>query len=187
MRAPSRPKAVTVGRERRVEDGRQHLEQGLLDHPVQHRRDAEPPYPASGLRDLYPPYRLRLVPAAQQLFPNAWPAFPAVRLQHFDGHPVYPWCTAVRHYPRMGRDQVLAAQHLLHELRSLVPGCSVLCRARLTLASRYLGGSAACLTGAIGPLSHTCRRLLRARTDRSGSARPVWPFAPVRRSYYGRG
>lgn len=55
MGAPTRPEPVAVLRERRVEDGLEHLRDGLLDQPVQHRGDPQQPHTTIGLRDLDPP------------------------------------------------------------------------------------------------------------------------------------
>jgi hypothetical protein len=43
-----------VLRETRVEAGLQDLQQGLLDEPVEHRRDTKLAYPAAALGNLLP-------------------------------------------------------------------------------------------------------------------------------------
>ena len=154
--------------------------QRLLDHPVQHRRDAERPHPATGLRDFHPSHRLWLVRAAEQLLPDARPVLAAVALECFDGHPVDARGTAVRHHPRVRRRHVLAAQHFVDETPSLVPGCSAACHACLTLLFRYLGGSATYLSDRLGLLSPRSCVSFTSRTHRSGSAPQVRPFAGVR-------
>ena len=53
MRASSRPKAVAVLAEGRVDQRLQHLQQRLLDQPVRHRRDAQFALAAARLRDLH--------------------------------------------------------------------------------------------------------------------------------------
>ena len=84
---------------------------------------------------------------------------------------------AVAHHVLVGCPQVLAAQRRL-EQQSLVPGLVVTCRARLTLASRYLGGSAAYLTGTLGPLSPRAGASLAHRTLRAGRLLVFGPSAP---------
>src|SRR5437764_3028299 len=155
--------------------------QRLLDHPVQHRRDAERPCPTAGLRDLHPSHRLRFVRPAQQLLPDARPVLAAVFAERFDVHAVDPRGTAVRHHPRVRRLHVLAAQHFVDETPSPVPGdYSASCRACLTLLLRSLGGSAAYLSGRLRHCSPRSCVSFTPRTHRSGSAPPVWPFAAVR-------
>ena len=82
---------------------------------------------------------------------------------------------------------VLSAQYLLDQHRRPIPGQSSSCRTCLTLASRYLGGSAACLTGTLGLFSLRSCAFFTSRTHRSGSTPSVRPFAAVRSGYYGLG
>ena len=82
MCAPTRPEPVTVSRERRVDARLHHLQQRLLNEPVQNSRDAELPYSALGLGDRDPPHRRRdvraiaTVPASlsPELAATCWPA-----------------------------------------------------------------------------------------------------------------
>ena len=63
-RAPPRPKAIRRGAEICLEDRLQHDRGRHLHHPVSHRRNAERPLPAIGLRDVSPQDRLRTIRAA---------------------------------------------------------------------------------------------------------------------------
>jgi len=57
VRTTSRPEAVAVFGERRINLGLQDLQQGLLDQPIGHRRYPQFAHPATGLRYLHAPYR----------------------------------------------------------------------------------------------------------------------------------
>ncbi len=54
MRPPARAKAVAVLREAGVEAGLQDLQQGLLNEPVEHGRNAKLPNSTATLGYLYP-------------------------------------------------------------------------------------------------------------------------------------
>jgi hypothetical protein len=51
----------------------QDLQQGLLDEPIEHRRNAELALASTGLGDCHPPHRLRLVAAREKLLAQTWP------------------------------------------------------------------------------------------------------------------
>ena len=122
MRTPSRTKAIARIRERRGEDGREDLEQGLLNESVEHRGEAQHPY-ALPIRfgNLHTPDGLRDVRAAEQLFPDARPVLAAIAHQVVDRHAVDARCSAVAHHARVGGDKVLSLHDLLDEGQSLVP------------------------------------------------------------------
>ncbi|EXI75717.1 MAG: hypothetical protein AW07_01029 [Candidatus Accumulibacter sp. SK-11] len=65
MRTPPRSEAKTVFGKRRINLGLQDLQQGLLDQPIRHRRYPQFPHPASRLRNLHAPHRVRPVTAVQ--------------------------------------------------------------------------------------------------------------------------
>ena len=102
MSTAPRTKAVAVAREGRVEDRLEDLQQGLLDHPVQHSRDAQHPHSASGLRDFHLSHRLRLVAVTEQLLLDPGPVLTAIGHQLVHGHPVDARCPTVAHHPIMG-------------------------------------------------------------------------------------
>ena len=73
MCAASRPKAVARIRESRVEKRLQDLQKGLLDEPIENRRDAELALAPAGLGDHHPSHRLRLVTSCEKFLAQTWP------------------------------------------------------------------------------------------------------------------
>ncbi len=55
LRAP-RPKAEAMGMELRIEDRREHLRDGLADHPIHRSRHPQLALPTGGLGDHHPPH-----------------------------------------------------------------------------------------------------------------------------------
>src|SRR5579859_2464828 len=133
MRAPTRSKAEARVREGRVEDGREDLEEGLLNESVEHRGDAQHPH-ALPIRfgNLHAPDGLRDVRAAEQLLPDTRPVLAAIGHQVIDGHAVDAWCPTVAHHARVCGDEILSPHDLLDEGQSLVSARINACRARLT-------------------------------------------------------
>ena len=66
LRAP-RPVAEAPAMEVRVEDGREHLQQGLADQPIHRSRHPQHPQTTRGLGDRHPTDRLRPVGARVEL------------------------------------------------------------------------------------------------------------------------
>jgi hypothetical protein len=66
LRAP-RPKAEAMGMEQRVEDGREHLRDGLADQPIYRSRHPQLPQTTRGLGDHHPADGLRPVGARVKL------------------------------------------------------------------------------------------------------------------------
>ena len=95
MRTASRPEAVAVCREGRIDEGLQDLQQGLLDQAIRHRRNTQLAHAASGFRDLHAANRTGPVTAVQQAFPYPGP----VRFQVLRGvgnrPSIHPSTTAV--------------------------------------------------------------------------------------------
>jgi hypothetical protein len=73
VRASPRPEAVAVHAERRVDDRLQHLQQGLLDQPIHHRRNAQLPRPAVRLGYRHAAHRTGPVAAVEQCLPDVGP------------------------------------------------------------------------------------------------------------------
>ena len=94
----------------------QHLQQALLDEPVEHGRDAQLPHPAPGLGDFLPLYRLRLVAAREQLLPDRCPVRRQVGGQVLHGHPVEARTAPVLPHAPQRRDRVGALDHRLHQV-----------------------------------------------------------------------
>jgi hypothetical protein len=112
---PSRPEAVAVRREGGIELRLQHLKQALLDEPVEHGRDAQLTHPASGLGDLLPFHRLRLIGAHEQLRSDRLPVRDQVDGQVVYGHPVDAGTAPVLPHALQRRDRVGAFDHGLHQ------------------------------------------------------------------------
>ena len=88
MRGAAGPVGVAVFAERFLEHPAQDLGEGLLDHSVQHRRDAQRPLAAVLLRDERPSHRRRLVASRLQRGDDALPMELHVRREVGDRHPV---------------------------------------------------------------------------------------------------
>ena len=73
VRTPSRPKAVAVFTEARINHRLQYLQQCLLDQSVRYRRDAQLALPTSRLRNHDPSYRTGPVCPLQQCFADSRP------------------------------------------------------------------------------------------------------------------
>ena len=95
MRRPLGSKAVALLGKDALEAGLQRLQQRLLKETVQHRFDAQLPRAASGLRDVHPSDRLRLVRPRKECAGESRPVLAQVRPQRGRGHAVDPWCSAV--------------------------------------------------------------------------------------------
>ena len=78
MRRASGPEPVAVNGKLRVPSALQDLHHRLLNHAVQHRRDAQLAHPAVRLGYLYPLHRLRLVSTCKKLFADGWPVLQQV-------------------------------------------------------------------------------------------------------------
>src|SRR5947209_12135408 len=72
LRAP-RAKPEAMGMELWVEDGREHLRDGLADQPIHHSRHPQLPHPARRLGDHHPPDGLRPVGTRVKRRANLWP------------------------------------------------------------------------------------------------------------------
>src|SRR5690606_5814502 len=154
MGTPSRAKAEAGIRERRIELRCKHLQQGLLNQSVENGRNAEHPHTlAPRLGDFHLPHGAGNVRAAQQFFPDGFPALANERGQVVDGDAVYAGCSPIAHDTMVRLQHVLAAKHLLHGHRNWWSGGSIACRARLTRRRLTLGGSAAYSGPLLGHLS----------------------------------
>src|SRR5271157_3094830 len=105
----------------------EHLQQGLLDQPVDDTRHAELSDPAIRLGYLDPFDRQRLVGSPEQLRPDVWPLLTQVILGVIDGHPIHARTALIpsNAFPRCF--EIFPAAHLLHQLfrRSRAFGCWV--------------------------------------------------------------
>src|SRR5207247_902706 len=111
MRRSFRPNRVAVVGERRVPPLLQNLHHRLLDHSVQHRRDAQLAHPPVRLPDFHPPHRLRFIGSTAQLFPDDQQFL--VIGEFLDCHSVDPRTTVVFLDSSNGLPQVLPLTYLL--------------------------------------------------------------------------
>jgi hypothetical protein len=115
VRAAPRPKTVAVLGERRVEPRLKHLQDGLLDEPVERRRDPELSDPATALWDFLPLHRFRLVGPRDELLANLLPVLRQVLRQLVHGHPVDAGTALVLLHALQRRLGVAALDHLFHQ------------------------------------------------------------------------
>src|SRR5450755_3974494 len=87
LRAP-RPEAEAVGMKQRVEDGCEHLRDGLADHSIHRSRHSQLALTARGLGDHHPPDRQRPVGARLELRADLRPVVMQPRSQLLGAHPV---------------------------------------------------------------------------------------------------
>src|SRR5690606_17629669 len=76
----------------------------------------------------------------------------------------------------MGRLQVLAAHHLVHEAHRPVPARLVTCRIDLSRSRFTLGGTAACSQAPLRLLNPIVCHFIYHRTSQRGSALSIRPF-----------
>lgn len=112
VRTASRPKAVAVLGERRIDQRLQHLQQGLVDQPIRHRRNPQLAHSTSGLRDLHAPHRRGPVAAVQQRLPNPGPVRLQVLRRLGDRASIHPGTAAIGFdaFPR--RHQIRSRERL---------------------------------------------------------------------------
>jgi hypothetical protein len=118
VRSAPRTETVAVGREGRIDQGLQDLQQGLLDQPIHHRRNPQLPHPAARLGDLHAPHRRRPVAAIQYHFPNPGPVRLQVLRRLGDRASIHPSTTAIGLDPFPGPRQVRARQRLREQVAS---------------------------------------------------------------------
>jgi hypothetical protein len=116
VRTPSGPEAVACIREGRIEQRLQDLQQGLLDEPVEHRRNAELALASAGLGDRHPSHRLRPVASREQFLAQTRPVHAQIAGQHFDRHPVDAGTSRVLSNTLQCGQKVLAFARPLHQV-----------------------------------------------------------------------
>ena len=123
---PPRPPAAQSARTKaeapvvkvRIEDGRQHLQQGLLDQPIQRRRHPQQPLTAGGLGDRHPPDRLRPVDARLELRTDLRPLLTQPRPKLIRTHPVDARGTRVQLDASKRPREILAGENPLPQARA---------------------------------------------------------------------
>jgi hypothetical protein len=116
LRAP-RPVAEAPAMEVRVEDGREHLQQGLADQPIHRSRHPQHPLTARGLGDHHPPDRLRPVGTRVELRADLRPVVFQPRPELLGAHPVDARGTGVLLDTSERQDEVLAGHEPLPQAR----------------------------------------------------------------------
>jgi hypothetical protein len=111
-----RAKAVAPFRERRVPVCLQHLQQGLLDEPVEDDRYPQVSGPTPRLRDRHPAYRLGSIGSFHQRGPNRRPVGLEVRPQLLHAHPVDPRRTLVAADLAQRAPEILRVQYAREEV-----------------------------------------------------------------------
>jgi len=138
-RAPTRPKSVTVRRERRVDSRLHHLQHRLLNETIQDGRDPELPTTALRLGDRYAPHRRRNITPIEQRLPNTRPVLSKPTRQLICRHPVDPGSTFVSPNSLQRGEQIGPLNHELHlHVRSQI--CPSIRRRRRFLAGRRKRG-----------------------------------------------
>ena len=104
-------------RKPRIEDRRQNLRDGLLDHPIHNGGNSQQSLPAPvRLRDRHPSDRLGLVATITQGLADLRPARTGKLGEVLDAHPVYTGRTLVGLHPLPCPPHVLAIQDPLHQI-----------------------------------------------------------------------
>src|SRR5690606_6748429 len=110
------PKPIAVLAEPRVEDRLQDLQEGLLNEPVEHRRDAELTLAPTGLGDELAFHWRRAIAPGEKLLLVGGPLGHQVRTQLVDRHAVDARASLVLlHSPERGL-QVRATQHAVQQV-----------------------------------------------------------------------
>ena len=107
---------MTVFGELRVPPALQNLHHRLLDHAIQHRRDAQLTHPAVRLGYLYPSHRLRFVSPCKKLFADGCPVLLQVSRQRLDRHAVDARTSLVGLHSLESLHTVVVRADLLHQL-----------------------------------------------------------------------
>ena len=138
MRTPPGPEAVAVLAERRVKQRLQHLQQGLLNQPIRHRRYAQLALASVRLRDRYPSYRTGPVRPPQQLVSYLRPSRDQMAGGLLNIQSIHARCAPVGFdaFPRL--PQVLSRQRRLQQRRPCALG--ILSRAARFVAGRFAPG-----------------------------------------------
>ena len=112
----ARSKAEARIREARIEDRREHLGDGLLDHTVCDRGNSKQAFAAVEFGDFHPSHRLR--PVSPALDPRAQhcPVFARMGGKVLHGHAVYARRSLVGLHPFPRARQVVSGQHRLQQV-----------------------------------------------------------------------
>jgi len=115
VRRPSRPEPVAALRERVFPERRERLRRGLLDQPVERRRNPQQADAAAFLGDFRPAHGHRLMRAVKQVAFDLLPVFQQIPAKLRGLHPVHTGRTLVALHPFQGFEHVLPPTDRLHE------------------------------------------------------------------------
>ena len=111
------PEPETVIREAGVENGRQHLGNGLLDHSVGDSRDPQLAFAAIGFIDLDSPHWRRVILPDSQLGCRPFPVTrPCPCRERLDSHAIDTGGALVGSNAVPCREDIVSLQHLLEEI-----------------------------------------------------------------------
>jgi hypothetical protein len=102
----------------------QHLQEGLLNQSIYHRRDAQLALAAVRFGNQYLAYRTGPVASCQQRLANVWPALAQQLGSLLDIEPIHPGCAFVGLDPLPRCLQVLSRQRRLQQATC---ACHLLC------------------------------------------------------------
>ena len=113
--ASARTKTVAVVREQRVEDGRELLQQSLLDQAIHNTWDTQLTSSAFGFGDFNGAYTLRVILVGQQPSLESRPILFHIARQLVDRHAIGTRCTLVADYALIRTLEVGRCKHPLHQ------------------------------------------------------------------------
>ena len=99
-----------------IEDRREYLRDGLLDHPIGYGRDPQQPLAPARFRDRNPSHRLGLIGAIGKLLADLWPVRPGELGKVLGTHPVDAGSALVGLYPLPCASHVRTVQDPRHQL-----------------------------------------------------------------------
>ena len=194
MCAASGPESIAVFAKVRFPDRTELLVDGLLDHAIQHDRNAERSHPSIGFGDFHGAHCFRFVPYAEQRRFDASPVFSDVRLGALDPSSIHARGPVIVPYLSPGRVQVLLCQHAFqrdrlhlhhfaHRLLSVLRPIHGLPPARRPLQGIHPGADCAPNEEATVVVTPRRFRMTARHAHRSRSVDRafllLWPFAPT--------
>ena len=181
LRTASQSEAVAVCGKRRIDEGLQDLQQGLLDQTIRHRRNPQFAHAATGFRDLHTAHRRGPVTAVQQGFPYLGPVLFQVNRSVGNRPSIHP-STAAIGPDALPRQRHVRARERLRKQAVSPRASGYMPRRPCFIAHRFR-------LGFTSPPHDTprLRGLLMHCTSERHGLRPSYSFGPSPRigSYYG--
>lgn len=113
MGAPARAEPIRNRHKPRIKHRGQHLRDGLLNQPIQHRRNSQLPLPAIRFGNHHLTHRRRTVRTRIQRRPRRRPMFTAPVTQLSKGHTIHTGRTPIAFDTSQRNSQVLRGEHLI--------------------------------------------------------------------------